>query len=510
MASEHSSQPEDRHSSYSRKSISIDATRLMGAFASRSVINMSDREENVRTPDSANDSVYASPGSVFFATENDSSPNAYRTPMSDLAQREAEETYFTPSFQNFLQWRQMDQSPDDSPFTSVPRTNDERTPDPSLGNESLIEQINMLSLSMRKYSHASVSTPAKADATVTNVKSIFGRRNVREDLSARISRVEHPTNAERSRIVDRDGISARDRATDELTSDYSTMESANVPDNDGSSSKVTSDSSIDQLPPRGSKQSDRPGRGDAIVDSAEPKTKEARNLVIAESTRLTDRSTTSFGKPSVIGDGEVFETETFDDRYSRNIELVQNYVEQMMTDKQAGGCFRSHWSKKIMNMSTLCRSPQRSKKSKEKKSQSCVNAKASSPVRDGVKTSPDVPERRSPSLRFYRVEPRRPAQTFERFNPGNASHLDGKWPIDDRGVPRSNNNDFNLEYVFAIRLGRRCEILSAMVPRCRPPVTCFLVNRYRSMPIEISNFYLLRGLTCVDVDTLREKSRTNN
>ncbi|KAG5315541.1 PP2B2 phosphatase, partial [Acromyrmex insinuator] len=166
-------------------------------------------------------------------------------------------------------------------------------------------------------------------------------------------------------------ISVGDKTKDELTSDYSTME-ATVPDNDGSSSKVMSDSSIDQFPPRGTKQSDRPDREDAIVDSAV----EASNSGNAESTRLADHPTTSFDHPSAIEDGK--KTDTFDDLYNRNARLTQCYIEQMMAKQQSGGCFGSYWSRKFMNMSTLCRSPQRSKKSKE--TEHHCGIKTSSPV----------------------------------------------------------------------------------------------------------------------------------
>lgn len=388
---------------------------------------MSDVEQDVRTPD-ADVSVYASPGNSTFVTTNDSSLNACLTPttcndLEEIAQKETEEAYFTPTFEKFLQWRQSNRSSDSS-FTPVLKMmHNESTPEMSPCDESLIEQIDMLSLSTSRYPHVSASTPAKgADTTLVNVESTPKRRDLDEDPPARILYTRHTeTNTEMPQIVGRDEISGTGNKTkDELTSDYSTMESS-VPDNNGSSSKVTSDSSIDQLPSRGTRQSDRPSREDAIVDSAEPETKGLRNPVNAESTRLADHS------PSVIGDGEVFEADTFDDLYSRNVELAQHYLKRMMTKEQVGGCFGSHWSRRIMNIPTLCRSPQRSKKPKGG-NQSCrERVEVSSPVRESAKASTDVAEWRSPSLKLrFAIRGKKQIQTSERLRPGKAFHLGGK------------------------------------------------------------------------------------
>lgn len=184
---------------------------------------------------------------------------------------------------------------------------------------------------------------------------------------------------------------------------------ATVPNNDGSSSKVTSDSSIDQFPPRGTRQSDRPDREDAIVDSAV----EAGNPGNAESTRLADHPATSFDHPiSSIEGGE--KTDTFDDLYQRNAELVQCYIEEMMAKQQSGGCFGNHWSRRFMNMSTLCRSPQRLKKSKEKEHRCGI--KTSSPVQ-GKNL---VPEWKNPilKLRTSTDTSRKQVQILERHRPG--------------------------------------------------------------------------------------------
>ncbi|XP_011695965.1 PREDICTED: serine/threonine-protein phosphatase 2B catalytic subunit 2-like isoform X2 [Wasmannia auropunctata] len=350
---------------------------------------MSDKEADARTSDDID--VYASPpGSVYFATESDS-------PSNEIAQEE-EEQYFTPKFEKFLQWRQTNRSPDDSPF--IPANldiRDDSTPETSPCDESLIKQIGILSLSTSMYPRVFGCTPTKADVTLTNVASTPERRDVSEDLSARISNSEQSTSsAEMPPVNGRNesstGDKTKDGRKDELTSDYSTMEPLVL----DASSKVTSDNSIDQLPPCGARQSDRE---DAIVDSAEqPGTKGPRDPVNAESTRMANHSaTSSSGRPSVIGDGEVFEADTFDDRYSRNAELVQSYIEQMMAKEQEGGCFGSHWPRKFINISALCRSPQRLRRPRER-SPSGVKVKASTPVRENAKTSPgqESPRQESP------------------------------------------------------------------------------------------------------------------
>lgn len=455
---------------------------------------MSDEEQDVHTSNETDvHSMYASPENASFTTANDSSLNTYLTEYSDLeiVQQETEETYFTPIFDKFLQWRQMDRSAvDDSPLTPMLTRSicDESTPKRSLCDESLIKQIDMLSLSTSRCSHASTSTFTKANATSTNVEGTIERRDIHEDLlRARISHTEHTrTDTERPQIVDRDEISTRNKTKDELTSDYSTMEST-VPDNDGSSSKATSDSSIDQLPPRGTKQSDRPSR-DTIVGLAEAKTKEAPNSVNAESTRLADHSAMSLGELSVIGDGEVFETDRFDDLYSRNVELVNHYVERMMSKNQEGGCFGNHhWSKKIINISALCRL----KKSKER-DQDC-ELRMSSPVRENAETSTNVLEQRSPVLKLrFATRRKRQVQISERLNSGNSCFTlvgNGRSMIVACRVAIT-----TISTLSAIRfcigptdIARCCPRL---VPCCRPPVTYSLKIVIDSR-IEISNFYLL-------------------
>lgn len=482
-----------------RKSISIDTPDK--SFRDQSSFNMSGEEQDVHISDEADiHSTCASPENASFITANNSSYLAL-TEHSDLeiVQQEAEETYFTPIFDKFLQWRQMDRSPvDNSPLTPIlMRSRDESTPKRSLCDESLIKQIDMLSLSTPRYSRVSTPTSIKADATLMNVKSTSEGRYIHEDLQARISHTEN-TDTERPQIVDRDEISARNKTKDELTSDssmdsysmdlYSTMEST-VPDNDGSSSKVTSDSSIDQFPPRRTKFvcfGDRPSR-DPIV--AEVKTK-APNPVNAESTRFADHSAMSLGKLSVIGDDEVFETDRFDDLYSRNVELVHHYVERMMNKNQEGGCFGTHWSRKIINISTLCRS----KKSKERDQDCAGELRASSPEtsRENTTTSTDFLEQRSPvlNLRFAAIRRKRQVQISERPNSGNSCFtLVGNCRSMIVACRVAITTISTLSAIrFCIGPTDVCEILSAVVPRCRPPVTYSLVNRFAR--IEISNFYL--------------------
>ena len=109
---------------------------------------MSDKEQDIRTPDGARDNLYFSPETVFFATN--SSPNASLTSTSDLDsdRQEVDKTlYFTPRFERFLQWRQMDRSLNNS-FTPVLKMCDEDTTHDeeacSSCDESLIEKIGML------------------------------------------------------------------------------------------------------------------------------------------------------------------------------------------------------------------------------------------------------------------------------------------------------------------------------------------------------------------------------
>ncbi|XP_025987720.2 serine/threonine-protein phosphatase 2B catalytic subunit 2 isoform X4 [Solenopsis invicta] len=416
--------PKNRHLYNSRKSISIDAIGLTRSFRDRSDLNMSDEKENVRTPDGISEvSIYGTPRNVSFDSEHDLSLNA--TPRRDRDDAlQQEETYVTPSFEKFLQWRQ-NRSPENTPFTSAPtmmRDEDhEGTPKASLCNESLVEQVNQLSLSSLRRPRAT-STLTKLD-TILNVVESMGSPEKECIREGQISQAECTGNADRSSsICGLNEISADDATKDDLTSDYSTTEST-VRNNDGSSLKVTSDSSIDQLPPRGTKQSDRPSREDAIVDSADPKTKVARNPVNAESIRSPDHSGTSASSnnPSFIGDGETFETDTFDDLYHHNVEWAQHYLERMMK-KQSGGsrCFGSHWSKKIINMSNICRSPQRSPKSKKSKEKDCADARPSSPVRENTSTTMDTPQRRaSPplKLRFATARQKSQVQTSEKFRP---------------------------------------------------------------------------------------------
>ncbi|KAL6268509.1 hypothetical protein P5V15_001641, partial [Pogonomyrmex californicus] len=227
---------------------------------------------------------------------------------------------------------------------------------------------------------------------------------------------EGRTNTERPRTVGHGEIlrdSARDK--DEFTSNYSTMESI-VPDSDDSSSKVTSDSSIDQLPPRGTQQNGRPCRvcENAGVDSARAKAREADNSVNAKSIHSAEPS-------SVTEKGEVFKTDTFDDLYNRNVDLAQRYVERMMAKEQDSGCFGGHWSKKLMSMSTICRSPQRFKKSKEKSVSPAV-IRTSSPTRENARTSANdenQEEQRTQTLklRFTITREKRQVQISERLNP---------------------------------------------------------------------------------------------
>lgn len=148
ITNELSFQPKDPHSTRENRFLSIRFLCMLDKnFRDRSVFNMSDKEQDIHTPDGVHDSIYFSPGSVFFAAN--SSPNASLTPTSDLGnitQQEVEKTlYFTPNFERFLQWRQMDRSLNNSSFTPILKMCDENTTETcSSCDESLIEKTGTL------------------------------------------------------------------------------------------------------------------------------------------------------------------------------------------------------------------------------------------------------------------------------------------------------------------------------------------------------------------------------
>jgi len=172
----------------------------------------------------------------------------------------------------------------------------------------------------------------------------------------------------------------------------STMESDSfVLDNENASSTMTSDDAIDQ--PTSRSGADRP-----------PEDEEIRGFV--ESARLASNDST------LRDNEEVFETDTFDDDYSRNIDLTQRYLEKMMTRPREDGYFRNHWLKRSkMSLNSLIRrrSPQRA-------------ARKSAERRKDATTASDL-QRGSPilKLRLRTARSSRQVQAAER--PGNAVHL---------------------------------------------------------------------------------------
>ncbi|XP_020294175.1 uncharacterized protein LOC109859889, partial [Pseudomyrmex gracilis] len=98
--------------------------------------------------------------------------------------------------------------------------------------------------------------------------------------------------------------------------------------------------------------------GNQNVGSAKSETKIDKSFEIAKSNPSV--ATTLVGDPNFLKDGEVFETDTFDDRYSRNIKKTQNYMEKLLGKME--GTVRNSWS-----ISKIFASPQRSKEMKENK-----------------------------------------------------------------------------------------------------------------------------------------------
>jgi len=196
--------------------------------------------------------------------------------------------------------------------------------------------------------------------------------------------------------------------TQEVTCDHRSIMESIALDNENVSSTVTSDGAIDQ--PATLRNGADCASEDAMVGSAERNTEETRGFV-----DLSVRSASSDNRPSILDNEEVFETDTFDDDYSRNIDLTQCYMEKMMSRSREAGCFRNHWLKKSkMSLNSLIRrrSPQRLAGKTAEKSKSATTGSAC-----------DL-ERRSPILKLRlrtARSSRRQVQTVER--PGNAVHL---------------------------------------------------------------------------------------
>lgn len=143
-----------------------------------------------------------------------------------------------------------------------------------------------------------------------------------------------------------------DLTLEEITSDYSTMELESIVlDDEGASSTVTCDGTIDQPSQR----------ENVISGSAEFHTNKIHDSVNAEFISLTnDESGSSRNQPNVLEDNEVFEMDTFDDDYSRNIDQTQRFLEKMMIKEQKNTSFRNRWLQKSrMSLHSLVRSPER-------------------------------------------------------------------------------------------------------------------------------------------------------
>ncbi|XP_072757574.1 serine/threonine-protein phosphatase 2B catalytic subunit 2 isoform X2 [Anoplolepis gracilipes] len=316
---------------------------------------MSDKKDAPDDTDVSCVSEYATPENSSFG--NITSQNACLTPIKANVQRktalqEIDENYFTPSFERFLQWRYVEQSPATPEDVSlVLDTHETDRPKIPTCDMSLTALMNKISLSPPK------DTCALASTLSTRTENILVESDTEKsiDLSAQISHMVDneyegtETNVEKS-ILDRDETS-RNSGTEIISSGYSTMRSEmTVLDK-----STCDDSLIDQV---GSCQED------AIPsDLEEAKTGKAHNFVDAESTRLLDDSTVDSlnSQPGTSREHEeVYETDidTFNDQYNQNVAITRRYVEKMVTKERnvSFGCFQCFWSpKKVIKTSSPCR-----------------------------------------------------------------------------------------------------------------------------------------------------------
>lgn len=159
-------------------------------------------------------------------------------------------------------------------------------------------------------------------------------------------------------------------------------------------------------------------------------------------------------------DEEVSKTVTFDRCYDRNVSRTQRSIKRMTKDI---GCLPGGWTKKMVSSISPCRSPERRKKTKAK-------AQSDTASTSMTRTVSESDLEQKVSLRMMRKSKQvRTPQTPQRGGK-RISAFSEKRSIDNDCVPRSNNNDFNLEClgVFLHRSNRRYKILSTMC--CRPPV----------------------------------------
>ncbi|XP_070520368.1 serine/threonine-protein phosphatase 2B catalytic subunit beta isoform isoform X6 [Cardiocondyla obscurior] len=358
---------------------------------------MSDDEQDVRAFER---SIYVTPPSALLATATDSL-NTCSTPTvtsesddHEIFLEEAERTlYFTPMIKStFDNWRQLNcselvgESPMHSSIVTPTKLIPDGTkPETSPWENSISRMFSMLNLS---------------DTVLMDNGSSSETAGTLEESSGQVSHTESAEMiATKSRIVvNHDGIS-EDATRDEGTDDYSTMKI--VVSHNSSSSKVTPDSSIDQLPSREMEQSDCLCRKDAAVGSAEPKTKKCTcHPVDAKSTRLE----------SLVEACESSESSTFDELYTRNVEQTQRNLHLMMEKQQKIGCFGK---KKKINITQLCHSQQSTKSTKE--NFKCVYTKVVSPI---SATIPPKIVQKSPSLKLrFSIVGRQSQVQRERPNP---------------------------------------------------------------------------------------------
>lgn len=172
-------------------------------------------------------------------------------------------------------------------------------------------------------------------------------------------------------------------------------------------SEVFSNDSSDRKPTR--------SNGNQNVGSAKSDAKIVKSFESdAKSSSSVDDVATSVGRdPNFLKDGEVFETDTFDDRYSRNIKRTQHYMEKLLSKME--GNFRNSWS-----ISKIFTSPQRSKEMKESKETSRKSKEEDCEYADTPDTSSSSP---TFLLRSGTYRENTQIQIPDRALPGNVFYL---------------------------------------------------------------------------------------
>lgn len=214
-----------------------------------------------------------------------------------------------------------------------------------------------------------------------------------------------------------------------------------------------------------------------MVDSAKSETKTVNNskINIESSSSAKNSATLNFGDPNFLKDGEVFETDTFDDQYNKNIRRTQHYMEKLL-DRMEGSLQRTS--------RTICKIFSPSQRSTSR------TMKGSTEERDKEKDREyaDAPDTATSSpmfkLRLGTFRKNTQVQILDRALPGNCI-LPWQKPYSIDAIVACRTAITTISTLSAVCFCTMvesrvlCEILLA-VPRCRPPVTRSRANRYRS------------------------------